>query len=240
LKFISVRRLPKVLVNFAITADGKTSTRCRTPSGFTSSRDKRRLSEIRALGDALLVGRNTVATDGMGMGISSPDLRAERMAAGKPPSPLRIIVSARGRFDVTWKVFANSDSPLILCTADKIPERTVKRFPSFVKILEFPKGKIPIEGLLGMLLARWGVRKIVCEGGPSLFKSLLQADVVDELYLTVAPVIFGGNAAVSLTGLPEGFLPQERRFRLKSLETQGGEAYLHYHRDRRGSSAARN
>ena len=84
-----------------------------------------------------------------------------------------------------------------------------------------------------LLQQRWGVKQLVCEGGPTLFKSLLNADLVDELYITIAPVIFGGQKSRSLTGLPLGFLPHEFRFRLKSIEAHGGEAFLHYVRDRR-------
>ena len=226
-------RRPKVLVNFAMTLDGKISTRAGTPSAFTSKADKRRLSEIRAMGDALLVGRNTVASDGMTMGISAADLREERVAAGKSPVPIRVIVSEKGRFDPAWKVFKNSDSLLILCTAKEIPDRVARQFPPFVQILEFPGEKISMEGLLEMLRSIWGVKTLVCEGGPTLLKSFLEADAVDELFLTVAPLIFGGTGAMSLTGLPEGFLPEERRFRLASLKEESGEAYLHYLRDRR-------
>ena len=228
-----MKSLPRVLVNFAMTADGKISTREGTPSSFTSKADKRRLLEIRALGDAILVGRNTVAADAMSMGISAPDLREERVAAGKSQAPLRVIVSERGRFDPKWKVFSNFDSPLILCTATEIPECMTRQFPSFVEILKFPDGRIAMRSLLGLLRSRWGVKRLVCEGGPGLLRSLLEADLVDELYLTIAPLIFGGREARSLTGLPEGFLSQECRFRLKSLDQSEGEAFLHYLRDRR-------
>ena len=65
------------------------------------------------------------------------------------------------------------------------------------------------------------------------FKSLLRADAVDEFQLTIVPTIMGGPGIPSLTGLPAGFLPQERRFRLRSLDQQHGVATLHYIRERR-------
>ena len=60
---------PRVILNFAATTDGKVSTAQQTPSGFTSAFDKHRLLEIRALGDALMVGRNTLQIDRMSMGL---------------------------------------------------------------------------------------------------------------------------------------------------------------------------
>ena len=74
------------------------------------------------------------------------------------------------------------------------------------------------------------------EGEPTAsFKSLLEADVVEELHLTIVPVIRGGEMP-SFTGLPEGFLPQERCFRLKSLVEDDDVVTLHYLRDRGNSS----
>jgi riboflavin-specific deaminase-like protein len=229
---------PEVIVNFAMSADGKISTRALTPSTFTSKADKRRLSEIRALGDALIVGRNTVAADSMTMGISAADLRARRVGEGRPPVPLRVIVSERGRFDPGWKVFTCADSPVILCTARKIPARLARRFPPFVRILEFPGPGIPIPSLLERLRADWGVKTLVCEGGPALLKSMLEADAVDELRLTIAPLLIGGERAPGLTGMPSGFLPEERRFRLKAMEQSDGEVFLRYLRDRRFPKAS--
>lgn len=225
-----------MLVNFAITVDGKISTRKQTPSTFTSGRDKRRLAEIRSLGDAVMAGRGTVAVDAMSMGLSAPDLRDARVAAGKPPAPLRVVVSASGKFDPKWKIFASNETPVLLCTATKIPDRVARKFPTGVQILPFSEeegGGIPLDSMLEILYQRHGVKILVCEGGPTLLKSLLSDDLVDELYLTIAPVIFGGRGAKSLTGLPEGFLPEERRFRLKSLEERDGEAFLHYVRERK-------
>jgi len=230
------KKRSRVLVNFAITVDGKISAGEGEPSGFTSSHDKRRLSEIRSLGDAVMVGRKTVATDEMAMGISAPDLREKRVAAGKSAAPLRVIVSAGGKVDPRWKVFANTETPLVICTITKIPDAILSKLPACVQILEFEaneKGEIPMRKVLEILRDCYGVKSLVCEGGATLLKSLLANDLVDEIYLTIAPLIFGGANAMSLSGLPEGFLPEERKFRLKSLEPCNGEAFLHYLRDRR-------
>ena len=74
---MSRRERPLVVANFAVTADGKISTRRRTPAQFSSPRDKRTLLEIRARADAILVGRATVSTDAMTMGLPSAKLRAQ-------------------------------------------------------------------------------------------------------------------------------------------------------------------
>jgi len=114
---------PFVLAHFAMTADGKISTRAGTPSRFTSVADKRRLLEARAEADAVLAGRGTVEADAMSMGISAKDLREARAARGLPPVPLRVIVSNAGRFDLDGKVFRYSASPLVIFSTTRMPER---------------------------------------------------------------------------------------------------------------------
>ena len=113
---------PRVIANFALTADGKVSTRNFTPTGFTSKADKRRLLEIRCLGDALLAGARTISTDRMSMGISARDLRERRRAIGLPPEPLRVIVSNSGAIDPLWKVFQKTGSPVIVFSTQKMPQ----------------------------------------------------------------------------------------------------------------------
>ena len=93
---IKSTKRPRVIANFALTADGKVSTRNLTPTGFTSKTDKRRLLEIRSLGDAVLAGARTVKTDRMSMRITAEDLRKRRSSLGKPPEPLRVIVTNSG------------------------------------------------------------------------------------------------------------------------------------------------
>ena len=76
------------------------------------------------------------------------------------------------------------------------------------------------------------MKSVACEGGTSDCRKLLDADVVDELHLTVMPVILGGAATPSLSGLPAEFLPEERRFKLLSFTPvkKTGECVLRYQR----------
>ena len=113
---------PRVIANFALTADGKVSTRNFTPTRFTSRADKRRLQEIRCLGDALLAGARTISTDQMSMGISASDLRERRRAIGLPAEPLRVIVSNRGEIDPHWKVFQTVGSQVIAFSTQRMPQ----------------------------------------------------------------------------------------------------------------------
>ncbi len=100
-----MKRFPTVAVNFAVTWDGKISTRNFTPADFSSKRDKHRLLEIRATGDALLVGANTISSDNMSMGLPDAALRAQRVRRKQTPWPLRVIITNSGRIDPALNIF---------------------------------------------------------------------------------------------------------------------------------------
>lgn len=219
---------PRVIANFAVTADGKVSTRNFTPTGFTSPADKQRLREIRALGDAVIAGARTVAADNMAMGLSDARLQAERVQRGQAPAPIRVIVSNSGAIDPRWKVFRKTDSPLVIFSTRRMKETLRAQLAKLADLWLFPAQHVDLPAALEILRGEYRVRTAVCEGGPSLFRALLEVQAVDELRLTWAPVIFGGAGAPTLTGVPGDFLPDTVHARLAAMEPHGGECFLTY------------
>lgn len=219
---------PRIVVNFAITADGKVSTRKHTPTGFTSAEDKWRLRKIRSIGDAVLVGAGTVAADRMTMGLSDLDLRKARAKRGQQPEPIRVLISNSGRLDPKWKVFAYTSSPLLVFSTDRMSQALRSRLAPLCDLWLFNRGTVDLREMLRILRQEYQVRTMVCEGGPTLFRSLLEIGAVDELCLTWAPLLFGGKDAPTVTGLPSDFLPELVRCRLKKMEPIGDEVFLRY------------
>ncbi|MFV0336705.1 MAG: RibD family protein [Chthoniobacterales bacterium] len=217
---------PYILANFAITLDGKISTRRHTPSLFTSQIDKQKLLQIRSLGDAVMVGRTTLEADTMSLGLPKK-LREERKKQNRPPLPLRIIISKKGNLSPNLKIF-NSPGGKILLFAEKKSPTT--NYPN-TKIHEI--APFALRSILSILRKEYAVQKLVCEGGPTLFRSLIEQDFIDELRLTITPSIFGGERAPGLLGLQKTFLPQIAHFKILSLDTQGDEAFLTLRRQRR-------
>jgi len=220
--------LPKVIANFAISADGKVTTTNPAPATFTSPEDKARLRWIRSLGDALLVGAKTVAADTMTMGLSDPKLQAERRKRGQSAEPLRVIVSNSGKIDPDWKVFKNDNSPLLVFSTKKMSADLQTRLAPRCDLWLSDKPPLNLKGVLQTLRENYGIKTVICEGGPSLFGALVKEGLINELYLTIAPVIFGGSASPTLTGKPTGFL--EPPLRMKLLEVKAGtkEIFAHY------------
>jgi riboflavin-specific deaminase-like protein len=227
------RDRPRVIANFAITADGKVTTRTRSPATFTSPRDKHRLLEIRAMADAILVGRNTLATDTMSMTIPDRTLRAKRRAKGLPAEPLRVIVSHRGNLDPKWKVFQTPGAPRIVFSTTRMPTAKRRTLKPLCELHLFDLPAVPIANVLAVLRKIYGVRTLLCEGGPTLLRSFIEIDALDTLHLTIAPVIFGGADAPTLLGTNPDFLPSIAHFRLESMRQVGDECYLRYRATRK-------
>src|SRR5712671_7774520 len=117
---------PFVAATFAITVDGKITTKNFTPVDFTSREDKRHLLQQRSLGDAVLIGHSTLKHDNVRLGLPDPELREARIARGQTLYPLRVIVSNEGRIDASLKLFQTDISPIVIFSTVRMPPRHQK------------------------------------------------------------------------------------------------------------------
>jgi len=219
---------PRVLVNFAMTVDGKVSTVKLGPANFTSRHDKRRLLEIRSLGDALIVGRNTVQTDNMSMGLPDEDLRKARRERGQSEYPLRVVVSNSGDISTQLNIFRHQFSPIVVYSTTRMSSANREALKTQAQLHLNEGERVHLPDVLEDLYRKHGVRTLVCEGGPGLARSLAEIDAIDELFLTVAPLLFGGAEAPGLTGHQGPFLSASRFYQLESIKVLSAECYLHY------------
>jgi riboflavin-specific deaminase-like protein len=220
-----------VRIHFAVTADGKVSTSAYTPAQFTSTRDKQRLLEVRAISDAILVGRGTLQSDRMSLDLPDQRLRQRRIAEGKSEYPLRVILSASGNISAALPVFQKGTGQIIVYSTDRMPAAQHRLLHEHANIHISASDEVDVFWVLCHLYAHYQVRSIVCEGGPTLVNSLAQADAIDEIYLTIAAKVFGGSGAPGLTGPPGEFLPASRRFQLVDFDRGENECYLRYRRN---------
>ena len=222
------RSLPLVSANFAITADGRISTRNLTPANFSTKRDKRRLVEIRAKCDAVMASAKTIASDNMTMGLPAEELRAARLAKGMAPYPLRVLLTNSGRVPPGLRLFTKDFSPIVIFSTEKMPAE-VRTALQPKAALHLQRGRsVDLHEMLHTLRAEHGVKKLVCEGGAQIFRALIEQDLVDELNLTITPRIFGGKRSPTLTGLAGAFLPAGTRLKLREFSPIEGECFLRY------------
>jgi 5-amino-6-(5-phosphoribosylamino)uracil reductase len=221
---------PFVLVNMAMTADGKIATANRAVASFGSRRDHDHLLELRATADAVMSGARTVDSAKISMGPGGKKYQRQRIKRNLAEFNLRVIVSGSGSIDPRAEVFQHKFSPLIILTTARmsaVSRRRLHRLGAEIKICG-PK-EINFRTALRWLKSKWGVQRLLCEGGGDLNDALFRAGLVDELHLTVCPKIFGGrNAPTIAEGVGFKKLAAARPFQLKSTHRVGNEMFLVY------------
>ena len=221
------RERPFVVVTFAMTADGKVTTKNFGPIDFTSREDKLHLFRQRALADAVLLGHTSLERDNVRLGVPA-ELQKLRLKRGQSRSPLRVIVSNKGRIDDRLKIFQSDVSPIIIFSTKQMPRKNQEALRQMATLHLTGAREIDLAAMLKTLRDQYKVRTLACEGGPTLFRALLEQGLVDQLNLTIAPFLFGGAKAPTLTGLSKEFLPGSVHCSLTHVRIVGEECFLTY------------
>jgi 2,5-diamino-6-(ribosylamino)-4(3H)-pyrimidinone 5'-phosphate reductase len=221
------RQRPFVFATFAMTADGKVTTRTLAPVDFTSREDKLHLFRQRGLADAVLIGHTSLKRDNVRLGIPV-DLQETRIKKRQSPAPLRVIVSNKGRIDHRLKIFQSDISPIIIFSTKRMPPKYRKALESKATLHLSDAENVDLPIMLATLRNTYNVRRLACEGGPTLFRALLERGLIDQLNLTIAPYMFGGAKAPTLTGLNKEFVPHSVRCLLIDMRKIGDECFLTY------------
>jgi 5-amino-6-(5-phosphoribosylamino)uracil reductase len=221
------RSRPFVVATFAITADGKVTTKDFGPVDFTSREDKLHLFRQRALADAVLLGHTSLERDNVRLGVPA-ELQDLRIKRGQSRSPLRVILSNKGRIDDRLKIFQSDVSQIIIFSTNQMPLRNQRALRKKATLHLSRRREVNLPAMLKTLRNQYNVRTLACEGGPTLFRSLLEKGLVDQLNLTITPYMFGGANAPTLTGLNSKFLPGSVHCSLANMRTIGDECFLTY------------
>ena len=231
-----ISRRPFVAATFAMTVDGKITTRNFSPVDFTSREDKLHLFRQRAMADAVLVGHSTLKQDNVRLGLPQADLRKARVKRGQTSYPIRVIVSNEGKIDNRLNIFQSEISPVVIFSTRQMPAKYQQALREKATLHLTRAQHVDLHGMLRTLRDKYKIRTIACEGGPTLFRALLERGLIDQLNLTIAPYLFGGAKAPTLTGLSREFLPASVHCSLIDMRVVGEECFLTYrikHRRRR-------
>ncbi len=223
---------PFVLVNMAMTADGKIATANRAVSSFGSSRDQRHLLELRATADAVMAGARTVDANAINMGPGGARYQKLRRRLGLAEHNLRVIVSGSGSLNPEAEVFKHRFSPITVLTTRRASAAKLKRLRAAAdEVKVCGDTEVNLRRAMRWLREQHGVKRLVCEGGGDLNDAMFRADLVDELHLTLCPLIFGGrNAPTIAEGVGFATLAAARQFELQSVKRRGDELFLVYRR----------
>jgi len=215
---------PWLRVNFVASVDGAVTVDGKS-GGLGGEADRRVFDILRTLCDVVLVASGTVKKEGYGAMVVDDVSVAQRVANGLKPQPTFAIVSGSLDLDPASEVFAKAPVRPIIFTTSSAPDN--EALAKVADIVVCGEKTVDPSDLVQVLIGR-GLGRIHCEGGPSLFGSLLAADVVDELCLTVSPLLAGGDAG----RIAKAELPEARAMRLAGVLRADDTLLLRYTRAR--------
>jgi riboflavin-specific deaminase-like protein len=182
---------PYVAVNMVSTLDGKATIDWRT-KGLSDEVDRTLFHHLRTQADCVLVGAGTVRAERYGRMTKTPELREKRVGEGFEEEALAVVVS--GRLDLP------SDLPLLQEPEQRVVVATgaEHELEGTVSEVDYLRTGADLPLLLTRLREDYGVRSVMCEGGPTLNAYLLAAGLVDELFLSLSPKLVGGQSALTI------------------------------------------
>ncbi len=180
---------PWLRANMISSVDGASALSGRS-GGLGGPADRMVFTLLRSLADVILVGAGTAREEHYGP--VTPDRIWTGLRVGKPPAPALAVVSRSLDFDGCPRLFDSSLPPIVITTAKAHPGR-LGALDRRARIVRAGHDRVNVDEAV-TALADLGYRQILAEGGPHLLGQLAEAGLVDELCLTISPVLSGGTA----------------------------------------------
>jgi 2,5-diamino-6-(ribosylamino)-4(3H)-pyrimidinone 5'-phosphate reductase len=196
-----------VVVNAAVSADGKLSSRRREQIAISGPEDFARVDRLRADSDAVMVGVGTVLADDPHLTLSALELQADRSAAGDPPHPARVVADSRARTPADAAILDDAAGTYVLVSEAASAADVERLEAGGAEVITAGEERVDLSAALDALESH-GVEQLMVEGGGEVIFSLFEAGLVDELSVFVGGTVIGGREAPTLAdgeGFVEGF-----------------------------------
>ena len=195
---------PYVILNSAMTLDGKIATRTGS-SEISGKEDLIRVHKLRKEMDAIMVGINTLLAD-------DPRLTVHKVEAKGEDNPVRIVVDSKARTPLNFRIL-NGDAHTIIATTENADPDKVEALEKKATVLKCGEDRVDLKSLMKEL-SRTGINTLMLEGGSTLNYSMFENGLIDEVRVCVAPMIAGGVHAKTLVD-GEGIDKMSNAIRLK-------------------------
>jgi len=210
---------PYLGLNMVSSLDGKATIDWRT-RGLSTELDRRLFHHLRTQADAVMVGAGTVRIERYGRMTKSDELRDKRDREGLARDPLAVVVSARLDLPADLPLLNEPEQRVLIATGSDA------ELPNMGDQVEYARVGDDLPLLMARLRDDYGVRSVLCEGGPTLNSYLFAAGLVDELFLTLNPKIAGGAAALTIVAGRELVEPAE--LEMISVAEGGGDLFTRW------------
>jgi len=176
-------------IDGAVTVDGRSG-------GLSGPADRLVFSVLRSLADVIVVGAGTVRTERYRQ--ARPDELWQQLRAGRPSAPPIAVVTRHLDLELTDRLFGPGEPRTIVLTTELVPEDRLKEASRIADVIVAGADGVTAASMVGAL-ARRGHRRILVEGGPTLLGQLAAEHLLDELCLTISPVLEGGRSTAGVT-----------------------------------------
>jgi riboflavin biosynthesis pyrimidine reductase len=213
---------PYTIVNFISSIDGRAAFHGRSKA-LGDEGDRELFHGLRGQVDAVFAGTGSLRAERYGRLIADPEGRRRREQAGRSPEPLACVVTRSGEVPTEIPLFSEPEARIAVFGP---PELELTGATPQLELIRLDPGELTLTTVMRRLRADFGVRSLLCEGGPTIFGALLRERLVDELFLTLAPRLAGGGSEPTITSGPE--LPELAPLELVWALERGGVLYLRY------------
>lgn len=197
---------PYVVVNVAMSADGKISTRERRQVAISGKQDFFRVDNLKAGSDAVMVGIGTILADDPSLTVKSEKLQEQRQKDGKELHPVRIIVDSMARTPPGAKILHKGPGKRIIGCSKRAPPECTALLSPYAEIIITGEEEVDLTSFL-TILSEKGIRSLMVEGGGTLIWSLFEKGLIDEFSTFIGNKIIGGQQAPTPAD-GEGFIKE--------------------------------
>jgi len=209
---------PYVIINAAMSADGKLATSERKQTKISGQEDFLRVDTLRAQSDAVMVGIGTVLSDDPSLRLKNEEYAGMRKANGKDPHPMRVVIDSMARMPADGDMFKKGLGRVVIFVSEKAPKEKCDALRE--KAMVIPAGADSVD-LVTVLdeLAKLGVKQLMVEGGATLLWSIMSRGLFDEIRIYIGAMIIGGKDAPTFAD-GKGFTDPDQftRLSLKNVE----------------------
>jgi 2,5-diamino-6-(ribosylamino)-4(3H)-pyrimidinone 5'-phosphate reductase len=216
---------PYIVVNVAMSADGKISSRQRRQIRISGAQDFSRVDRLKAESDAVMVGIGTILADDPSLTVKSEECRTYRKAHGLDVNPVRIVVDSSARIPHDAAVLNKGEGKRVIAVSRRADATKISVLKKKSTIIVAGDDEVDLSALMHEL-SSMGIQRIMVEGGGTLIAGLFDAGLVNEIYTFIGNIIIGGKDAPTLTD-GDGFIQESSFPRLSLLEARRiGEGIL--------------